>query len=174
MQVAERPAPQESTPSGEEERSDRIVRLLVEDQARIRLSPAVEHERRIALYDLLEENRFAVKGPFHGPYVVHLAGEGERLVFTICDEMDLQLTRFSLPLGSMRSIIKDYFLICESYFDAIKTMPPNRIEAIDMGRRGLHNDGAQLLRERLAEKVEIDKDTARRLFTLICVLHIRR
>ena len=174
MQVAERPAPQESTPAGEEERSDRIVRLLVEDQARIRLSPAVEHERRIALYDLLEENRFAVKGPFHGPYVVHLAGEGERLVFTICDEMDLQLTRFSLPLGSMRSIIKDYFLICESYFDAIKTMPPNRIEAIDMGRRGLHNDGAQLLRERLAEKVEIDKDTARRLFTLICVLHIRR
>ncbi len=174
MQVAERPAPQESTPSGEEERSDRIVRLLVEDQARIRLSPAVEHERRIALYDLLEENRFAVRGPFHGPYVVHLAGEGERLVFTICDEMDLQLTRFSLPLGSMRSIIKDYFLICESYFDAIKTMPPNRIEAIDMGRRGLHNDGAQLLRERLAEKVEIDKDTARRLFTLICVLHIRR
>ncbi len=178
MQVAEGPAPQPEGGAPPDEggtsRTDRIARLVLEDQPHIRLSPAVEHERRIALYDLLEENRFAVKGPFGGPYVLHLAGEGERLIFTVCDEMDLQLTRFTLPLGSLRSVIKDYFLICESYFDAIKTMTPNRIEAIDMGRRGLHNDGAQLLRERLAEKVEIDKDTARRLFTLVCVLHIRR
>lgn len=154
--------------------TERIVRLVLEDPARIRLSPTVEHERKAALYDLLEDNHFALVGPFRGPYVLHLSGEGERLTFTVCDELDLQLTRFSLPLAFLRSVIKDYFLVCESYFNAIKTLTPSRIEAIDMGRRGLHNDGAQILRERLADKVEIDKDTARRLFTLICVLHIRR
>ena len=177
--VAEQPSPipdcnDPSPPVRGTSESDRIIQLILEDPGRVRLSPAVEHERKAALYDLLEENRFAVKGHFHGPYVVHLAGEGERLTFTVCNEMDLQLTRFSLPLGALRSVIKDYFLICESYFNAIKTLTPNRIEAIDMGRRGLHNEGAQLLRERLADKVEIDKDTARRLFTLVCVLHIRR
>lgn len=165
------PAPAGSAAKGSE---DRIIQLHLEDPGRIRLSPTVEQERKAALYDLLEENRFALKGPFQGPYVLHLAGEGDLLNFTVCDRMDLQLTRFSLPLGTLRSIIKDYFLICEGYFNAIKTLTPSRIEAIDMGRRGLHNEGAQLLRERLAEKVEIDKNTARRLFTLICVLHIRR
>jgi uncharacterized protein (UPF0262 family) len=154
--------------------ADRIIQLTLEDPGRVRLSPTVEHERKAALYDLLEENRFVLKGPFHGPYVVHLKGAGERLTFTVCNEMDLQLTRFSLPLAGFRSIIKDYFLVCESYFNAIKTLTPSRIEAIDMGRRGLHNEGAQLLREHLADKVDIDKDTARRLFTLVCVLHIRR
>ena len=167
-------SPDQPPPARETSPSNRIVQRLLEDPRRVRLSPDVEHERRVALYDLLEENCFTVKGPFHGPYVVHLATEGDRLTFTVCNEMDLQLTRFSLPVSVLRSIIKDYFLICESYFNAIKTMTPNRIEAIDMGRRGLHNDGAQLLRERLADKVEIDKDTARRLFTLICVLQIRR
>ena len=92
----------------------------------------------------------------------------------ICDEIDLQLTRFSLPLAGLRSIIKAYFRVCESYYNAISALTPSRIEAIDMGRRGLHNDGAELLRERLADKVEMDKNTARRLFTLVCVLHIRR
>lgn len=166
--------PDQPPPARKTSPSDRIVQLLLEDPRSVRLTPDVEHERRVALYDLLEGNCFTVKGPFHGPYVVHLAAEGDRLTFTVCNEMDLQLTRFSLPLSALRSVIKDYFLICESYFNAIKTMTPNRIEAIDMGRRGLHNDGAQLLRERLADKVEIDKDTARRLFTLICVLQIRR
>ena len=138
------------------------------------VSPTVEHERKAALYDLLEENRFAVKGHFHGPYVLHLRNDGERLTFTVCDEMDLQLTRFSLPLGALRSVIKDYFLICESYFNAIKSLTPNG------SRRSTWDDAActtrarELLRERLADQVEIDKDTARRLFTLICVLHIRR
>ena len=152
----------------------RIVKLFLEDPAGIRFSATVEHERRVALCDLLEDNVFALKGPFQGPYVLHLAGEGDRLTFIVCGELDLQLTRFTLPLGSLRSIIKDYFLICESYFSAIKTVTPSRIEAIDMGRRGLHNEGAERLREHLAAKVEIDKNTARRLFTLICVLHIRR
>jgi uncharacterized protein (UPF0262 family) len=182
IRVAEQPSPEpdrddlSQTPAGSAVTgcSDRIVRLFLEDPGRIRLSPTVEHERKAALYDLLEENHFALKGPFQGPYALHLAGDGERLNLTVCDEMDLQLTRFSLPLGALRSVIKDYFLICEGYFNAIKTLTPSRIEAIDMGRRSLHNEGAQLLKERLADKVEIDKNTARRLFTLICVLHIRR
>jgi len=146
----------------------------MEDTRGLRLSPTVDHERKAALYDLLDDNRFALKGCDRGPYVLHLTTNGERLWFVVCDEMDLQVTRFSLPVSAIRSIMKDYFLICESYFNAIKTLTPSRIEAIDMGRRGLHNDGADVLRERLSDKVEMDKDTARRLFTLICVLHIRR
>lgn len=152
---------------------DRIVRLDLEDSRRIRLSPTVEHERKVALYDLLEDNHFAPKGAFEGPFVVHLGTNGERLTFVVCDQMDLQLTRFSLPVGAIRSIMNEYFMICESYFTAIKTMTPSRIEAIDMGRRGLHNEGAERLREQLSDRVEMDRNTARRLFTLICVLHIR-
>lgn len=168
------PSTDGSTPSAAQADRERIIKVLLEEQNRIRLSPAVEHERRVALYDLLEENRFALKGPFHGPYVLRLANDGERLTFTVCDEIDLQLTRFSLPLATLRSTIKGYFTICESYFNAIRTLTPSRIEAIDMGRRSLHDEGAELLRERLADKVDMDKNTARRLFTLVCVLHIRR
>jgi uncharacterized protein (UPF0262 family) len=105
--------------------------------------------------------------------VVRIGISGDCLVFRIFDEGDRLLTRFTLALGSLKRIIKDYFLICDSYFNAIKTLPPSRIEAIDMARRGLHNEGAEVLRERLAGKVDIDLPTARRLFTLICVLHIR-
>lgn len=146
---------------------------MLEESARIRLSARIEDERRAALFDLLEENHFAPAGAAPGPYVVHLAIRGDCLVFRVCDERDRLLTRFTLALGSLRRLIKDYFLICDSYFNAIKTLPPSRIEAIDMARRGLHNDGAEVLRERLAGKVDIDLPTARRLFTLICVLHIR-
>lgn len=151
----------------------RIARIMLEESARIRLSARIEDERRAALFDLLEENHFAPAGAAPGPYVVHLAISGDCLVFRVCDEKDRLLTRFTLALGSLRRIIKDYFLICDSYFNAIKTLPPSRIEAIDMARRGLHNEGAEVLRERLAGKVDIDLPTARRLFTLICVLHIR-
>jgi uncharacterized protein (UPF0262 family) len=154
--------------------SERIIQVLLEESVGIRLSAAVEHERKAALFDLLEDNHFDLKGEFRGPYILHLANDGERLHFRVCDELDLQLVRFSLPMGVLRGVIRDYFLVCETYFNAIKNLTPSRIEAIDMGRRGLHNDGAQLLREQLAEKVDIDKDTARRLFTLVCVLQIRR
>lgn len=99
--------------------------------------------------------------------------EGRTLRFRISDQGETELSTFTLSLSSLQSIIKDYFLICESYVNAIRTLPPSRIEAIDMGRRGLHNEGADLLRDRLADKVTMDKDTARRLFTLICVMHIR-
>lgn len=151
----------------------RIARIMLEESGRIRLSARIEDERRAALFDLIEDNHFAPAGVARGPYVVRLGISGDCLVFRIFDEAGRLLTRFTLALGSLRRIIKDYFLVCDSYFNAIKTMPPSRIEAIDMGRRGLHNEGAEVLRERLAGKVEIDLPTARRLFTLICVLHIR-
>ncbi len=138
------------------------------------MSPQVEHERKAALFDLIEDNHFAPLGQFTGPYILHVGVDGERLTFRVCDENDRLLTRFVLPLRIFRNIVKDYFLVCDSYFKSIKNASPSRIEAIDMGRRALHNEGAELLRSRLSDRVEIDTNTARRLFTLVCVLHIRR
>ncbi len=147
----------------------RIKALVLEDDRRVRLSPQVEHERRVAIHDLIETNTFEPVGDFEGPFVL----EGGSLIFNVHDDADAPLVSFSLPLGDFRSLIKDYFTVCETYFNAIKTLSPSRIEAIDMGRRALHNDGSKLMAERLADKVRIDMDTARRLFTLLCVLHIR-
>lgn len=155
-------------------RRQRIARITIDDPVRVRLSPTVEQERRVALYDLLQDNQFALAGSEGGPYVVHMAVEGMRRIrFRIADEREKELASFPMPLAGMQTLIKDYFMICDNYFSAIKTMPASRIEAIDMARRGLHNEGAELLREHLADKVTMDKDTARRLFTLICVMHIR-
>ena len=153
--------------------SHRIINVLLDERTVVRRSPQVEHERKVAIYDLLEENRFALVGHEGGPYNLHLGIEENRLVFDIRDTADKPLTKFNLPLSTFRRIVKDYFLICESYYEAIKKLSPSQIEAIDMGRRGLHNEGGELLRERLQDKVDVDMDTARRLFTLICVLHIR-
>ncbi len=139
----------------------------------VRRRPEVEHERAIAIYDLIEENYFAPHGDYAGPYNLHLSLEDNRLVFDIRDEAGGPLVTVGLPLKQFQSIVKDYFMVCESYYTAIKKSSPSQIEAIDMGRRGLHNEGSEVLRERLAGKVDIDFDTARRLFTLICVLHIR-
>jgi uncharacterized protein (UPF0262 family) len=154
--------------------SQRIKSVHLEEQARIRLRPQVEHERKAALFDLIEENYFALKGEFQGPYILRLGIEGERLTFQVCNEEDQPLTSFVLPLRIFQKVIKDYFWVCDNYFKSIKTASPSRIEAIDMGRRALHNEGAELLRSRLANKVDIDTDTARRLFTLVCALHFRR
>ncbi|MDJ0945445.1 MAG: UPF0262 family protein [Kiloniellales bacterium] len=150
-----------------------IANITLDEASVVRRSPDVEHERAVAIYDLLEENRFAPVGDYHGPYHLHLALQENRLLFDIRNEADSALGTVTLPLSPFRRIVKDYFAICESYFEAIKTASPSKIEAIDMGRRGLHNEGSELLRERLDGKIEIDFDTARRLFTLICVLHIR-
>ncbi len=140
--------------------------------------PEVEHERAVAIFDLLEQNRFRpLDWGEPGPYDLHLALSDNRLILDVKpteqDAATVETLRVILPLRSFRSIIKDYFVVCESYFDAIKTASPSQIEAIDMGRRGLHNEGAELMRERLGDKVEVDKQTARRLFTLLCVLHIK-
>lgn len=151
----------------------RIVDLVLDEHTVMRRSPDVEHERKVAIFDLLEENSFTPNGSEGGPYHLHLAIEENRLVFDIRLEDDSPHGKVMLSLTPFRRIIKDYFLICESYYDAIKTAAPAQIEAIDMGRRGLHNEGSQLLKERLAGKIELDFDTSRRLFTLICVLHIK-
>jgi uncharacterized protein (UPF0262 family) len=153
--------------------AQRIVKLSLDERTVVRRSPEVEHERAVAIFDLIEDNRFAPIGDYVGPYVLHLAIEENRLIFDIRDENDQPLGRIPLPLSPFRRVIKDYFTVCESYFEAIKTAPPSHIEALDMGRRGLHNEGSELLLDRLAGKIELDLNTARRLFTLICVLHIR-
>ena len=151
----------------------RIVNIFLDENSLVRRAAHVEHERKVAVYDLLEDNHFAPVGDDRGPYTLHLGIEDSRLVFDIRTVGGVKLDRFTLPLSSFRKIVKDYFMVCESYFEAIKTAPPSRIEALDMGRRGLHNEGSDILRDRLEGKVDIDLRTARRLFTLICVLHIR-
>ncbi len=151
----------------------RLVNIEFDEKSVVRRSPQVEHERKVAIFDLLEDNYFAPVCGHPGPYTLHLSIEDNRLIFDIRDENDAALTRFSLPISTFRSIVRDYFMICDSYFEAIKLASPSRIEAIDMARRSLHNEGSELLRERLNGKVETDIATARRLFTLICVLHIR-
>jgi uncharacterized protein (UPF0262 family) len=151
----------------------RIVRIVLEGLPRIRLSAQVEQERRAALYDLIEDNCFRLTGGPAGPYVLGLSLEGDRLILDVGDEGERPLARVGVPLVELRRLIKDYFLILDSYFHAIRTMSPSRIEAIDMGRRGLHDEGADILQEQLKPKVAVDRATARRLFTLLCVLHIR-
>lgn len=151
----------------------RIADITLDEKSVIRRSPQVEHERKVAIFDLLEDNTFAPAGMDQGPYLVQLGVEESRLIFDVRTQRGDPLIIIGLSLNSFRRIIKDYFLICESYFEAIKTKAPSQIETIDMARRGLHNEGAELLRDRLFEKAEIDLDTARRLFTLICVLHAR-
>ena len=150
-----------------------IVDLRLDETSLVRRNADVEHERAVAIYDLLESNHFAPAGDYAGPYRVRLRLEENRLVFDIRSESDAPLGTVAMSVSPFRRIVKDYFTVCESYFEAIKTASPSRIEAIDMGRRGLHNEGSELLQQRLAGKIEMDFDTARRLFTLLCVLHIR-
>jgi len=131
----------------------------------------VEHERAIAIYDLIEDNSFAPVGHEGGPYCLKLQVAGNRLIFDIRTEDEAPVVAHHLSLTPFRRIVKDYFLICESYYQAIRAATPSQIEAIDMGRRALHNEGSELLMERLKDKIAVDFDTARRLFTLITVLH---
>lgn len=153
---------------------DRIAAITLDDKSIKSWGPDVDHERKVAIFDLIEDNSFRPVGDeFHGPYAVHLKIEDNRLAIEIAGEDGTEQGRVVLALSPFRRIVRDYFKICESYFAAIKTASPSRIESIDMGRRGVHNEGSELLQERLKDKIEIDFDTARRLFTLICVLHIR-
>jgi uncharacterized protein (UPF0262 family) len=151
----------------------RIVDIALDEHSLARRSPEVEHERAVAMFDLLEDNDFHLVGSDEGPYKLHLGIFEQRLVFDVRSADDRKLRDIVLSLTTFRKVVKDYFLICESYYDAIKKRGHSQIEALDMGRRGLHNEGSELLRERLAGKIEIDLDTARRLFTLICALHIK-
>jgi uncharacterized protein (UPF0262 family) len=149
----------------------RLVKVTLDEESIGRSSREIEHERAVAIYDLLEENAFGPVGHQGGPYALHLSITGNRLVFDIRLADDSPIVAHHLSLSPLRRIVKDYFMICESYYQAIRTSSPSQIEAIDMGRRGLHNEGSELLIQRLEGKVTMDIDTARRLFTLITVLH---
>ncbi len=153
-----------------------IAHIELDDSTLPPPTPEIEQERKVAMYDLMEENTFALPKRDDrlvpdGPYNVALAIREKRLVFDIKTEADEAAAEFHLSLGPFRQVVKDYWQICESYFDAVKNLPPSQIETIDMARRGIHNEGARILSERLDGKADIDNDTARRLFTLVCVLH---
>ncbi len=149
----------------------RIAAITIDGEGLAAPSPDVEQERRVAIYDLLEENRFAL--PAHdaaGPFRVGLGIREGRLVFDIAAEDGAHVVAFHLSLGPFAQVIKDYAQICQSYLEAVQRLPAGQIEAIDMARRGIHDEGARVLLERLEGKAETDIVTARRLFTLICVL----
>ena len=152
----------------------RLIDVRLDEASLAAASPEAEHERRVAVFDLLESNSFVLVGHDVGPYALHLSLVEGRLALAVSAGDPPQLVQtHQLSLQPLRRVIKDYFLVCDSYHAAIRTASPTQIEAIDMGRRGLHNEGSEILRERLAGKVELDFDTARRLFTLICALHVR-
>jgi uncharacterized protein (UPF0262 family) len=149
----------------------RLIEVVLDEASIGRTNSEVEHEREVAIFDLLEKNRFALEAHDAGPYTLRLSLADNRLVFTVADEAREPIQHVMLSLSPFRRIVKDYFLICDSYFAAIKTQPAAKIEAIDMGRRGLHDEGSRLLLERLKGKINVDIATARRLFTLLCALH---
>tara|TARA_B100001057_G_scaffold475240_1_gene541820 strand:- start:608 stop:1087 length:480 start_codon:yes stop_codon:yes gene_type:complete len=153
-----------------------IVHIEIDDSALPPATPEIEQERKVAMFDILENNTFrlAERGEVdmpHGPYRLGLSIKDKRLVFDIETNESQKAAEFHLSLTPFRQVVKDYWAICESYYDAVKNMPPSQIETIDMARRGIHNEGARILEERLGGKAEVDTDTARRLFTLMCVLH---
>jgi uncharacterized protein (UPF0262 family) len=154
-------------------RNTHLIAVTLDEESIERGNPDVEHERAVAVYDLLEENHFAPVGAPDGPYRLVLSIQENRLVFQIQDEGGAHIVSHMLSLSPLRKVVKDYFLICESYFTAIRKGAPAQIEAIDMGRRGVHDEGSRLLAERLEGKIEVDHDTARRLFTLVCALHFK-
>ncbi len=157
----------------EAERQPRLVDVQLVEKTVVRRRAEAEHERKVALFDLTESNYFAPAVDHPGPYKLYLSAEETRLIFDVRAADDRELVRVPLALQPFRGIVKDYFKVCESYYQAIKSATPSRIEAIDMGRRGLHDEGSRLLKSELAGRIEIDHETARRLFTLLCVLHIR-
>jgi len=155
------------------ENRNRLADVALDEASLAPASPNAEHERRIALFDLKESNSFAVAGENRGPYFLLLAQSDGRLAFDVTDEAGERVVMHHLPMSTVRKLVKDYLMICDSYNNAIRTAPPSQIEAIDMGRRGLHNEAGEVLMEALAGKIEIDLETGRRLFTLVCALHVR-
>jgi uncharacterized protein (UPF0262 family) len=149
----------------------RLVAVKLDENSIARGNANIEHEREVAIFDLLEQNVFGVDGRDDGPYKLTLAILDDKLAFNITTEADEAIVAHMLSLTPLRRVMKDYFIVCESYYQAIRSAPPSRIQSIDMGRRGLHDEGSRILTERLKGKVTVDHDTARRLFTLICALH---
>ncbi len=152
---------------------NRLIAVNLDESIGALPNPDAEHERKVAIYDLVEENSFEVIDKASGPYILNLSIFEKRLILQVTLEDGAVVTIIGLSLSPFRRIIKEYFMMCDSYFKAIRNSTPSQIETVDMARRGLHNDGSELLIERLEGKVKIDFNTARRLFTLICVLHWR-
>jgi len=160
-----------TSPPDQDDPNARIIAVSLDEESIGRSGPDIEHERAIAIYDLVEKNLFAPVGAEGGPFRLHLGISGNRLMFDIRREDASPVVVHLLSLTPFRRIVKDYFMICDSYYNAIRTASPDKIEAIDMGRRGIHDEGSRTLMERLDGKVRVDFETARRLFTLISVLH---
>jgi uncharacterized protein (UPF0262 family) len=148
----------------------RLVGIRLDEASIARGNSNIEHEREVAIYDIIDSNTFEVEGR-DGPFTLKLAVIEDRLHFIIDTEPATGEHTFMLSLSPLKRVMKDYFIVCDSYYKAIRTAPPSRIQAIDMGRRGLHDEGSRVLVERLKGKINVDHDTARRLFTLICALH---
>ena len=149
----------------------RLFEVRLDEATLPRVSPDADHERAVAIFDLVEENEFGVLGRDDGPYSLLIAQQEGKLVFTARTEEGEAVAEFIVSMTPFRSLLKDYFMVCDTYFSAIRTAQPRQIEQIDRERTKLHNDGADILAERLADKVEFDRNTARRLFTLVSVLH---
>ncbi|MGE5509891.1 MAG: UPF0262 family protein [Bacteroidota bacterium] len=156
--------------SGEDTSRSRLVKIMLDEESIARSNSNVEHEREVAIYDILDANYFALEGRDDGPYTLKLSISEDRLVLGVGTEDGNEVATFMLSLSPLRRTMKDYFLVCDSYYKAIRTAPPSRIQAIDMGRRALHDEGSKLLIERLKGKITVDHDTARRLFTLVCAV----
>jgi uncharacterized protein (UPF0262 family) len=155
----------------DENSNSRIAAVTLDEESIGRSGPDIEHERAIAIYDLVEENFFAPEDAPAGPYALYIGISENRLMFDIRQQDGTPIIVHLISLSPFRRIVKDYFMICDSYHQAIRTATPDKIEAIDMGRRGVHNEGSQTLMDRLEGKVRMDFETARRLFTLLSVLH---
>jgi uncharacterized protein (UPF0262 family) len=150
----------------------RLVVIKLDTQSIARANPNIEQEREVAIYDLLDENSFTVEGRTDGPYRLMIGMSEDRLVLTVSADADPENTHaLMLSMTAFRRVIKDYFIVCDTYYQAIRSAPASRIQSIDMGRRALHDEGSRILIERLAGKITVDHITARRLFTLICALH---
>jgi uncharacterized protein (UPF0262 family) len=149
----------------------RLISIKLDEASIRRGNASIEHEREVAIFDILEANHFVLDGRDDGPYSLDLSIVEDRLVFMVGHQGEGDTFTFVLSLTPLRRIMKDYFIVCESYYHAIRTAPPSRIQSIDMGRRALHDEGSRVLVERLKGKITLDRDTSRRLFTLICALH---
>jgi uncharacterized protein (UPF0262 family) len=149
----------------------RLVAVTFDETSIARGQANIDHEREVAILDLIDSNHFELSGRDDGPYRLRLSIMDDRLVFTVGNDESEALVTHVLSLTPLRRLVRDYFIVCDSYYDAIRTAPPSRIQAIDMGRRALHDEGSRLLAERLSGKIDVDHDTARRLFTLVCALH---
>ena len=155
------------------EKATRIVHISLDDPALVARNPDIEHERRVAIFDLIEGNHFALTNGQSGPYRVTLSIGERGILFDVRDTDSQALEQIELSMTPLRRYVRDYFMICESYFEAMRTATPEKVETIDQARRALHNESAELLKTKLAPYAEVDDDTARRLFTLISVLRMR-